>query len=69
MITPDMWRKSSFSGGGQGDACVEIAHWHPRISVRDSKIPSGAVLTLPAEVFSTFVEALKGGTHMLTREF
>jgi hypothetical protein len=26
MITPDNWQKSSYSGGGRGDACVEVAH-------------------------------------------
>ncbi|MFF7748013.1 DUF397 domain-containing protein [Streptomyces sp. NPDC007971] len=59
MLTPDTWRKSSFSGGGQGDACVEVAHLDTHISIRDSKAPARATLTFPAEVFTPFVEGLK----------
>jgi hypothetical protein len=63
MITPDNWQKSSFSGGGQGDACVEVAHHHPDIVIRDSKVPARATLTFPAPAFTTFVEALKRQLH------
>ncbi|MEV5435961.1 DUF397 domain-containing protein [Streptomyces sp. NPDC052682] len=59
MITPDTWTKSSFSGGGQGDACVEVLYCHPRITVRDSKIPAHGHLTLPAPAFAAFIDALK----------
>jgi hypothetical protein len=59
MSTPSTWRKSSYSGGGQGDACVEIAHHHPHIAIRDSKAPDRARLTFPVDAFTTFVEALK----------
>ncbi|MFJ9627739.1 DUF397 domain-containing protein [Streptomyces sp. NPDC091280] len=58
MITPDNWRKSSYSGSGDGNACVEIAHRHPRIVLRDSKIPTHATLTFPAEVFTAFINRL-----------
>ncbi|PZT70575.1 DUF397 domain-containing protein [Streptomyces sp. SW4] len=47
MITPDGWRKSSYSGSGDGNACVEISHRHPRIAVRDSKAPARAALSFP----------------------
>ncbi|MFF8473456.1 DUF397 domain-containing protein [Streptomyces sp. NPDC015414] len=59
MRTPDTWRKSSFSGGGQGDACVEIAEGPTHISVRDSKAPARATLTFAAQAFTPFVDALK----------
>ncbi|MEV5318013.1 DUF397 domain-containing protein [Streptomyces sp. NPDC052687] len=59
MSTPSAWRKSSYSGGGQGDACIEIAHRHPLIAIRDSKAPERARLTFPVDAFTTFVEALK----------
>ncbi|MEW1827957.1 DUF397 domain-containing protein [Streptomyces sp. NPDC088196] len=58
MITPDIWQKSSFSGGGQGDACVEVAHRHPHIAIRDSKVPAHAILTFPAEAFTLFIDGL-----------
>jgi hypothetical protein len=59
VITPDNWRKSSYSGSGDGNACVEIADRRPRIAVRDSKDPARAVLTFPAPVFAAFLDALK----------
>lgn len=62
MTTPDTWRKSSYSGGGQGDACVEVADLDTRIAVRDSKSPARATLTFPAPAFATFVKALKSLT-------
>lgn len=31
MDTPGIWRKSSYSDGGEGNACVEVADRHTRI--------------------------------------
>ncbi|WP_345015804.1 DUF397 domain-containing protein [Streptomyces shaanxiensis] len=59
MTTPDNWRKSSYSGGGEGNACVEVAHLHAHIAIRDSKAPARATLTVPNGIFSPFIEALK----------
>ncbi|MET8828831.1 DUF397 domain-containing protein [Streptomyces sp. NPDC004610] len=59
MITPQIWRKSSYSGGGVGNGCVEVANGTTHIAIRDSKTPTGAILTFPAGAFTTFVEALK----------
>lgn len=59
MPTPDNWRKSSYSGGGDGNACVEIANRHTLIAIRDSKTPTQATLSVPAGAFTTFIEALK----------
>ncbi|MFJ9564323.1 DUF397 domain-containing protein [Streptomyces fuscichromogenes] len=59
MLTPDTWLKSSFSGGGQGDACVEVAHRLTHISLRDSKAPARATLTFPVAAFAPFLAALK----------
>ncbi|MBL1109625.1 DUF397 domain-containing protein [Streptomyces sp. 5-8] len=69
MLTPGTWQKSSFSGGGQGDACVEVAKGPTHIAVRDSKDPARTPLTFPATAFAPFLQALKGagtsgpGTH------
>ncbi|MFF6810054.1 DUF397 domain-containing protein [Streptomyces sp. NPDC012403] len=50
--TPDLsttWRKSSSSGGEQGDECVEVCDDFPgTVPVRDSKDTSGPVLILDA---------------------
>ncbi|WP_053710310.1 DUF397 domain-containing protein [Streptomyces sp. NRRL B-3648] len=59
MTTPTSWKKSSFSGGGEGNDCVEVADMDTHISVRDSKAPARATLTFPAPAFVSFVEALK----------
>ncbi|MFF7971649.1 DUF397 domain-containing protein [Streptomyces sp. NPDC007905] len=59
MTTPDNWRKSSHSGGGDGNNCVEIATSPTHIAVRDSNVPARATLTFPAEAFAPFIEALK----------
>jgi hypothetical protein len=59
MVTPDNWRKSSHSGSGDGNACVEIAHNPTRVAIRDSKTPAGATLTFPTGAFTSFVDALK----------
>ncbi|MEV5956915.1 DUF397 domain-containing protein [Streptomyces sp. NPDC051987] len=65
----DTWRKSSYSGPGDGDSCVEIANSPTRISVRDSKDPTAGTLTFPPASFVSFVEALKdaGGTRSRVR--
>jgi hypothetical protein len=59
MITPGTWQKSSFSGGGEGNACVEIAVLPTRIAVRDSKTPAWATLTFPTGAFAAFLDGVK----------
>ncbi|MFK4106389.1 DUF397 domain-containing protein [Streptomyces sp. NPDC019531] len=66
MKTRDNWRKSSFSGGGDGNACVEIATHPTHIAIRDSKTPTRATLTFPPGPFTAFLEALKS-PHPTTR--
>jgi hypothetical protein len=62
MTTPDAWQKSSFSGGGQGDACVEIANLRTRVAIRDSKDPAQGTLSFHADTFTAFISNLKAGT-------
>ncbi|MCP2164562.1 protein of unknown function (DUF397) [Goodfellowiella coeruleoviolacea] len=51
------WRKSSFSGGaGQ---CVELAHNTTQIAVRDSKNPTGPMLTFAQTELIRLISALK----------
>ncbi|WP_189873485.1 DUF397 domain-containing protein [Streptomyces bluensis] len=59
MTTPDNWRKSSYSGGGDGNNCVEIATAPTHIAIRDSKTPARTPLTFPAGAFTPFIETLK----------
>ncbi|MGW3494246.1 DUF397 domain-containing protein [Streptomyces sp. NPDC001020] len=53
------WQKSSYSGGGDGNTCVEIASHRARIAVRDSKTPTRASLSFPTTAFTAFLDALK----------
>lgn len=55
----DNWRRSSYSGSGDGNNCVEVAHRGARISLRDSKTPAAATLTFPTSAFAPFLAALK----------
>lgn len=59
MTTPTNWRKSSYSGGGDGNNCVEIATSSTRIRIRDSKAPANAILTFRPEAFATFLSTVK----------
>lgn len=59
MTAPTQWKKSSFSGGGEGNDCVEIADLHTHIAIRDSKVPTRATLTFPTGAFTAFLETLK----------
>ncbi|MGW3176653.1 DUF397 domain-containing protein [Streptomyces sp. NPDC001153] len=53
------WRKSSYSGEGDGNECVEIATTPTHTTIRDSKDPAVGTLTLPAGSFALFIKALK----------
>ncbi|SOD86748.1 DUF397 domain-containing protein [Streptomyces sp. Ag109_G2-15] len=57
------WQKSSYSGGGDGNTCVEIADLDTHIAIRDSKAPARATLTFPPAAFTPFIEALKETTR------
>ncbi|MEU8737799.1 DUF397 domain-containing protein [Streptomyces halstedii] len=53
------WRKSSYSGN-EGGSCLEVLDGHPTaVPVRDSKVPSGPTLLVPAASWTSFVSALK----------
>ncbi|MER7725581.1 DUF397 domain-containing protein [Streptomyces sp. NPDC096323] len=57
------WYTSSYSNNG--GACIEVATnlVAPRgiVPVRDSKNPTGPVLTLPVDAFASFVAGVKRG--------
>jgi hypothetical protein len=57
-ITNTVWRKSSRSGGGNGDNCVEIAEIADEVAVRDSKNPTGPTLDWPTSTWRTFLTQL-----------
>lgn len=55
------WRKSSYSGGGNDDACVELAKLADHVGVRDSKNPGSGRLELRREPFAGFLMRVKRG--------
>ncbi|MGW2297135.1 DUF397 domain-containing protein [Streptomyces violaceorubidus] len=60
MSTTDNWRKSSHSGPGDGNECVEIATSTTHVAVRDSKAPARAALTFPRAAFARFLTVMTG---------
>ncbi|MGW0824264.1 DUF397 domain-containing protein [Streptomyces sp. NPDC002845] len=67
MTAPAQWQKSTFSGGGEGNDCVEIAGSHTHVAIRDSKAPTHGTLTFPLGTFTTFIEDLKADTPRAAR--
>ncbi|MFJ8505934.1 DUF397 domain-containing protein [Streptomyces avermitilis] len=54
-LTTAVWRKSSYSDGGDSN-CVEVADGYPGlVPVRDSKVPQGPALVFGAEPWAAFV--------------
>ncbi|MBZ6081574.1 DUF397 domain-containing protein [Streptomyces olivaceus] len=54
------WRKSSYSGSNGGE-CVEVADdcSAGSVPVRDSKAPSGPIVTVSAPAWQAFVDGLR----------
>ncbi|MCW5254240.1 DUF397 domain-containing protein [Streptomyces sp. SHP 1-2] len=55
------WFKSTYSGGNDGESCVEIALAPATVHVRDSKhapVTAGPRLALAPQVWASFVECL-----------
>ncbi|MEW2566544.1 DUF397 domain-containing protein [Streptomyces sp. NPDC047070] len=47
MPTPKNWQKSSFSGGADGNNCVELSAAQHAIHLRESDTPSTELITIP----------------------
>ncbi|WP_415941505.1 DUF397 domain-containing protein [Streptomyces sp. 067-1] len=55
-----VWFKSSYSGGNDGNSCVELALTLGTIHVRDSKTTDGPRLALTPEAWGDFVSYASG---------
>jgi hypothetical protein len=53
------WRKSTASGGGGGN-CVQVAFIDDSVLVRDSKDPSGPVLSFSHSGWAAFLIGTRG---------
>jgi hypothetical protein len=60
------WRKSSYSGPGDGNSCVEVSDRRTRIAIRDSKAPAYGALTFPAGAFTAFLDNVKADYSTVT---
>ncbi|MFI1699637.1 DUF397 domain-containing protein [Streptomyces bobili] len=56
MVKPLHWQKSTYSGGAEGNACVELAASPTHIHLRESDTPTTALTISPA----TLAHLLKG---------
>ncbi|GAA0227324.1 hypothetical protein GCM10009527_024610 [Actinomadura nitritigenes] len=65
-VRVDKWRTSSYSGGS-GTACVQVGalRWKRTVAARDSKDPSGPVLTFGPGEWRAFLDDVKRGAHDL----
>lgn len=50
-----VWFKSSYSGGNDGNSCVELALTPATVHVRDSKHADGPRLTLTPAAWASFL--------------
>lgn len=58
-VAEAMWRKSTYSNA-DGGACVEVATSpSAAIPIRDSKLPTHGMLTIPTPAWSAFTLTLK----------
>ncbi|MGC0384354.1 DUF397 domain-containing protein [Streptomyces sp. SAI-129] len=62
MTVLPRWQKSSYSEGGDGNTCVEIAALPTRVAIRDSKAPARGTVTIPVGSFAALIQGLKRTT-------
>ena len=60
MSTSLTWQKSSFSGGGEENACVELATSPAGVHLRESDDPGELLTTAPGPL-GAFLHAAKAG--------
>ncbi|MEU6813356.1 DUF397 domain-containing protein [Streptomyces sp. NPDC046860] len=54
-----VWFKSSYSGGTDGNSCVELAVTPSTVHVRDSKHTEGPRLALAQKTWAAFVAGVR----------
>ncbi|KFF94684.1 hypothetical protein IQ62_46205 [Streptomyces scabiei] len=55
------WQKSTFSDGGEGDTCVELAAAHDDIRLRESDTPTTVIATTPTPLAHLLHAITAGG--------
>lgn len=57
------WQKSTFSGGAEGNACVEIATAAGGIALRESTTPATHLRTTPTPLAGLLLHIKAGGVR------
>ncbi|MFF5305559.1 DUF397 domain-containing protein [Streptomyces sp. NPDC013161] len=58
------WQKSTFSGGGEGNTCVELATTPTTLHLRESDTP-GTELTTTTAPLTHLIRSIKAGRSTL----
>ncbi|MFD5635354.1 DUF397 domain-containing protein [Streptomyces sp. NPDC127077] len=61
MAHPANWQKSSFSGGGEGNDCVELAATPGTVHLRESDTPATRLSTAPGALGNLLHHIKSGG--------
>ncbi|MFH8800591.1 DUF397 domain-containing protein [Streptomyces sp. NPDC017936] len=61
MATRLVWQKSSFSGGGEGNDCVELAASSTAVHLRESDTPATHLTTTPTALAHLLAGIRSGG--------
>jgi hypothetical protein len=61
MTTPANWQKSSYSGGGDGNDCLELASTPTTLHLRESEDPT-TDLTTTSTTLANFLEGIRTGS-------
>ncbi|AGP55763.1 DUF397 domain-containing protein [Streptomyces rapamycinicus] len=54
------WRKSSYSGAGDGNSCIELASIGTTVALRESDDPRTVLTTSPARL-GALLQSIKAG--------
>ncbi|NGO48626.1 DUF397 domain-containing protein [Streptomyces ureilyticus] len=60
MSAPIQWQKSTFSGGGSSEDCIELAATNIAIHLRESDHPAALLTTSPTPLHA-LLSTLKSG--------
>ncbi|MFJ6984964.1 MULTISPECIES: DUF397 domain-containing protein [unclassified Streptomyces] len=66
MNAAPQWQKSSFSGGGEGNTCVELASFTGEIRLRESDTPAATLSMTPATL-ALLLQGIRSGTLRETK--
>ncbi|CAM5574400.1 hypothetical protein SALBM135S_05429 [Streptomyces alboniger] len=58
MVTPKNWQRSSFSGSGDGNNCIELATVSGAVHLRESDAPA-IELAADVKALAQFLRAIK----------